>query len=110
MSEVTAPDTNSLTLIIEKHKYHPSIKAIKNHLDKIEKSNFSFKEIIKPFVVKEIKNLNPKKTLHSHDIPTELIKECSDTFAAIIIKDFNKCMYNGTFSKSLKISEVIPVY
>ena len=110
MSEVTAPDTNSLTLIIEKHKYHPSIKAIKNHLDEIEKSSFSFKEIIKPFVVKEIKNLNPKKTLQSNDIPTKLIKEYSDTFAAIVIKDFHKRIQNATFSKSFKISEVIPVY
>ena len=39
-----------------------SITVIKNHIDKIEKSNFSFKEITKPFKVKEIKNLNPKKT------------------------------------------------
>ena len=44
---------------------------IKNHMDKIEKPNFTFNEIIKPFVVKEIKNLHPKKTLQSNDIPTK---------------------------------------
>ena len=57
VSEVTTSDTNSLTSIIEKYKYHPSITATKNHRDKIEKPNFSFNEITKPFVIKEIKNL-----------------------------------------------------
>ena len=49
VSEVTTSDNISLTSIIEKYKHHPRITAIKNHLDKIEKSKFSFKEITKPF-------------------------------------------------------------
>ena len=110
MSEVTKSDTNSLTSIIEKYKYHPSFAAIKNHTDKIEKPNFSFNEIAKSFAVEEIKNLNPMKTSQSNDIPTKLIKEYSEIFAAIIVEDFNKCMHNGTFLKSFKIYEVTPVY
>ena len=43
VSEVTTSDTNSLTSIIEKYK-HPSITAIKNHMDRIEKPNFSFRK------------------------------------------------------------------
>ena len=39
-----------------------NITVIKNHIDKIERSNFSFKETTKPFIVKEIKNLSRKKT------------------------------------------------
>ena len=50
--EVTTADANSLTSVIEKYKHHPTITAIKNYMDKIEKPNFSFKEITKPFVVK----------------------------------------------------------
>ena len=64
MSEVTISDTNSLASIIEKYKHHPCITAIKSHVDKIEKPNFSFKEITKPFVVKETKTLTPRK-LHT---------------------------------------------
>ena len=67
MSEVTKSDTKSLTLVIEKYKNHPRIKVIKNHINKTEKSNFSFKEKTKPFVVKEIKSLKPKKTSQSND-------------------------------------------
>ena len=61
-------------------------------------------------MVKEIKNLYPKKTSQSNDIATKLIKEYSDIFTTIIIKSFKKCIHNGTFPKSFKISEVIPVY
>ena len=92
MSEVTTSDRNSLTSIIEKYKHHPSITAIKNHMDKIEKPKFSFKEIAKSIVVKEIINLNPKKTSQSHGIPRNLMKEYSNKFSTIIIKDFNKCV------------------
>ena len=49
-------------------------------MDNMEKPNFCFMEITKPFVAKEIGNLNPQKTSQSHDIPTKLIKEYSDIF------------------------------
>ena len=52
---IDTSDTNSLTSTIEKYKHHPSITAIKNHMNKIKKYNFSFKEIIKPFLFKGIK-------------------------------------------------------
>ena len=72
----------------------------------------SFKEITKPFVVKEIKikNLNPKKTSQSNNIATKLIKEYFDIFATILVEGFDKCMHNSTFPKSFKISKVMPVY
>ena len=75
-------------------------------MDKIEKPNFSFNEITKPFAVKEIKNLKPKETSQPNDVPTKLIKEYSDIFTTIIVTDFTKCMHNGTFPKSYKICEV----
>ena len=73
-------------------------------MDKIGKPNFSFNEIAKPLVIKEIKNLDSKKTSESNDIPTKLIWKYSEIFATIIVEDFNKCMHNGTFPKSFKIS------
>ena len=59
---------------------------------------------------KKSKTLAPRKISQSSDIPKKLIKEYSDIFATIIVEDFNKCMHNGTFPRSFKISEVIPVY
>ena len=46
----------------------------------------------------------------TNDISTKTIKEYSDMFTTIIIKDFNKCMHNGTPPKSFIMSEVIPVH
>ena len=85
VSEVITSHATSLKSIIEKYKHHPSITAIKIDVDKIEKDNFSFKEIIKPFLFKGIKNLKPKKMSQSNDVPTKLIKEYSDIFTTIII-------------------------
>ena len=71
-----------------------SITVIKNHIDKIEKSNFNFKEITKPFKVKEIKTLTPRKLNNLTIYRENSLKN---------IADFNKCMHNGTFSESFKI-------
>ena len=79
-------------------------------MDKLEKPNFSYKEITKSFIVKEIENLNSKKTSQSNNIPTKLMKENSDIFTTITVEDFNKSMYDGTFPKRFIIPEVIPVY
>ena len=46
-------------------------------MDKIEKPMFNFKKIAEPLVVKEIKNLNFKKTSQFKDITKKLIKEFS---------------------------------
>ena len=77
-------------------------------MEKIYKpNNFSFNEISKSIVIKEIEKLNPKKNSQSNDIPPRFITEF---FAKIIVKDFNKCLNNGTVPESFKISEVVPVF
>ena len=60
-----------------------------SNMDKIEKPNFSFIEIKKPFAVNEIRKL------------LKILKT---------VKNFNKCMHNGIFPKIFKLSEVIPVH
>ena len=64
-------------------------------MDKIEKPNFSFIEIKKSFAVNEIQ---------------KLLKILKILKILKTVKDFDKCMHNGIFSKSFKLSEVIPVY
>ena len=67
VSEIITSDKSSLTSIIKKYKQYPSITTIKNRMDQIEKPNFSFKEITKPIVVKQIKKVSPMKTSQSND-------------------------------------------
>ena len=97
-----------LSSLIQIYKRHPSIKAIITHSEKINKHNCSFNEITKSKIVKELKSLNPRKTLQSNDIYTKL-KFCA-MLETIIVKDFNDCLNTGTFPESFKISELIPVF
>ena len=82
--------------------------TIRNRIDK--NSIFSFKEIGKTEVIKEIKNLDIKKGSLSSDIPTKIIKEFDDLFAIFITENFNLCLNKGEFPEILKIAEVTPIY
>ena len=58
---------------------------ILSNMDKIEKPNFSFIEIKKPFAVNEIK---------------KLLKILKVLKILKTVKDFNKYIYNGIFPKN----------
>ena len=82
--------------------------TIRNHFD--DNSIFSFKEIGKTEVIKEIINLDIKKGSLSSDIPTKIIKEFDDLFVTFITENFNLCLNKGEFPQVLKIAEVTPIY
>ena len=96
-----------LESLIAKFENHLSTVAIRNRFD--ENSIFSFKEIGKTEVVKEIKNLDIKGS-HSKDIPTKIIKEFNDLFATFITENFDLCLNKGEFSEIIQIAEVTPNY
>ena len=73
-------------------------------------SIFSFKEIWKTEVNKEIKNLDFKKGSLSSDIVTDIIKGFDDLFAIFITRNFNLYLNNGEFPEILKIAEFTPIY
>ena len=64
----SSSETTNVESIIAKFENHPSIVTIHNHSDK--NSIFSFKEVEKTKVIKELKNLDIKKGSLSSDIPT----------------------------------------
>ena len=68
----SSSETINVESIITKFDNHPSIVTIRNRFD--ENSIFSFKEIGKTEVIKEIKNLDIKKGLLSSDIPTKIME------------------------------------
>ena len=73
-------------------------------------SIFSFKEIWKTKVNKEIKNLDLKKGSLSSDIVTDIIKGFDDLLVIFITKNFNLYLNNGEFPEILKIAEFTPIY
>ena len=42
VNEVVTSQVSFMTSIIDKYRHHPSIKAIKSHMEKIDNPNFSF--------------------------------------------------------------------
>ena len=58
---------------IVRYRNHPSIVAIKKFCN--SKSHFSFKNVKKEEILKELNNLNINKTTQNTDIPTKIIKE-----------------------------------
>ena len=65
-----------------KYRNHPSIVAIKTFCN--SKSHFSFKNLQKEEIFKELNNLNINKATQNTDIPTKIIKENSEIFGDFI--------------------------
>ena len=68
---------------IIKYRLHPSIIAIKEKC--ILSFSFSFSQVERDKIVKEINNLKTNKATQNTDIPTKLIKENSDIFGIFFL-------------------------
>ena len=67
---------------IVRYQNHPNIVAIKKFCD--SKSHFSFKNVQREKILKELNNLDINKATQNTDIPTKTIKENSETFGDFI--------------------------
>ena len=54
--------------------------------------------------------LQSNKATHNTDIPTKLIKDNADIFAAFIFISFNKCIEQSLFLSKLKLANITPVH
>ena len=93
---------------IMKYRFHPSIVAIKKNCN--SGLSFSFSQVERHEIMKEINNLKTNKATQSTDIPTKLIKENSDIFGDFIFGNFNNCVSNSIFPNSLKNAIITPVH
>ena len=76
---------------IVRYRNHPNIVAIKKFCN--SKSHFSFKNVQKEEILKELNNLNINKATQNTDIPTKIIKENSNVFGDLIFSNLN-CFIN----------------
>ena len=96
-------------IITEKHKNHPSIKIINENIQ--FDSRFSFKEISKDDIKKELKNLNTKKASTFGNIPTKILKDSSEDCSIVLRNIWNfEILGKEHFSQNLKLADVTPVY
>ena len=80
---------NPIENAIYKYENHPSVTAIKNHMQGTN-SSFSFQTVTKENTAKLIMNLD--NTLKSMDIPTKVVKEFSCLFSSFVTSNVIKCI------------------
>ena len=89
---------------IMKYRFHPSIVAIKKNCN--SGLSFSFSQVERHEIMKEINNLKTNKTTQSTDMPTKRIKENSDIFEDFIFGNYKKFY----FPNYLKNAIITPVH
>ena len=98
-----------LLRVIVSYRDQPSIAAIKKTCN--TKSHFSFKNVEKEGILKELNNLNVNKATQNTDIPTKIIMENSDIFGHFIFSNLNGCINNTSLYPSpLKMTDITPVH
>ena len=86
---------------------HPSIIAIQKFWN--YKSHFSFKNVQKEEILKEISNSNISKATQYADISNKIIKENSDIFGDFIFSNIN-CSINTSLYPSLLKTDITPAH
>ena len=86
--------------IIE-YRLHSNIIAIKEKC--VSSFSFSFSQVERDEIIKEINNVKTNKATQSTDIPTKLIKENSDIFGDFIFENFNNSVFYAIFPSPMKM-------
>ena len=66
---------------------------------------FSFKYVIRNKIVKEMQNLDSKKTCQESDIPVKLIKNL-DVISPFVYNNYNNFLFSSCFPSKLKNANV----
>ena len=64
----------------------------------------------KDVIVKEVKNLDTKKTVPQDDIPAKILKLNNDIFSQYLPQIFSESIETTDFLNELKYSDITPVY
>lgn len=71
---------------------------------------FSFKNVTKEEILKELNNLKIKKATQNTDIPTKTIMENCDIFGDLIFSNLNGCVNTSLYPLLLKMANITLVY
>ena len=93
---------------IVRYRNHPSIVAIKKFCN--SKSHFSFKNVQKEEILKELNNLNINKVTENFHIPTKIIKENFDIFGDFIFSNLNCCINTCSYPSLLERVDITSVH
>ena len=102
-------DKSPAEIIIKTYEHHPSIKRIKEHIQK-ENSDFNIKTASVGLINKIIKDFNPKKAAGPDKIPIKIVKLAASVIDSHLTDIINNDLSNNAFSDSAKLASVRPIY
>ena len=88
---------------IKKYRAHPRILSIK---EKMNNKVPSFRNLTYQEILNKINSFDTSRLAQSEDTPSKIIKDNADIFVNFILKNFSKCIINGTFPEKLKKADV----
>ena len=91
-----------------KYRFHPSIVAIKKNCN--SGLSFSFSQVERDEIMKEINDLKTNKATQSTDIPTKLIKKILIFLEIFFFGNYNNCVSYSNFPNSMKNTIITPVH
>ena len=106
---VTEDNSKQIDDIIVDYAGHPSIKVIKDKINKSRKI-FSFNNVTENEVKKVIKSLSSKKASGYDEIPIKLIKMVSEVISKPITLIANLCITLQQFPSGMKKANITPLY
>ena len=95
-------DKSTVETIIKTYEHNPTIKLIKEHIQK-GNNEFNIKASIVGQISKIIKRLNPKKATRPHKIPVKIVKLATSVIDSHLTNIINNDLSNHAFSDSAKI-------
>ena len=99
---------NFLSVTLDKHTNHESIKAI---MDK-HKQNviFDFKEVDVDYVYKILCKLNIHKATGYNNVPPKMVKLCAEELSVTLTEFVNYAFKNKMFPDGMKKAEISPIF
>ena len=95
-------------MCVEKFPKHPSIVSIQKRMETIS-NKFSFKYEERKKCLREIQNLNSRKSSRQNGILVKIFKK-TVTFVLVYYTNFNNSLFSNKFSKYLKKADETSVF
>ncbi len=100
--------TDFLINVLNKHKDHESVKAIKErHWQNV---TFYFKSVDTDYVYKILCNLNVHKATGYDNVPPKMVKICAEELSVTMTNMINYAFKNNRFPEDMKKAEIAPIF
>ena len=107
--QVTCNKWSCIAKITERYKTHPSIRLIKEQVNKVDKK-FSFENICYEDIREEVTKLYSKISTQDADVTSRILKENTDIFANFFYLHYNKAIADCEFPVSFLNPNISRIY